>query len=111
MRLVRAVARATAPGTPDARARAGSGWPFLLATLVANMTGNNLVGMISVAQLAVFCAFLVLGARNRAPARKRGRAPSSVNVLALVSLSRWPSACTRYRIGQFVAPLAAQECA
>jgi hypothetical protein len=65
VRLVRAVARSTAPGSPE-HELARLGMAFLVAELIANMTGNNLIGMVSAAQLAVFCAFLVTGARSDA---------------------------------------------
>jgi O-antigen ligase len=61
-RLTRATARATARGTVG-HELARMSVPFLVADFVANMTANNLVGMVSAAQVAVFCAFLVAGSR------------------------------------------------
>ena len=63
VRFVRAVAGANAPGSPG-HALARVSFPFLAANAVANMTANNLVGMVSVAQVGVFCAFLVVASRR-----------------------------------------------
>lgn len=63
VRFVRTASGANAPGS-TAHALARVSFPFLTANAVANMTANNLVGMVSVAQVAVFCAFLVVASRR-----------------------------------------------
>jgi len=56
--LGREVGRVAPPGTL-AHAMARFHAPFVLALLVANMTGDNFVGMVSVAQMAIWSAVLV----------------------------------------------------
>jgi len=65
-RLGKSVQGAMPEGT-RAYALAKLSGPFLVAVAVANMTGDNLIGMMGVAQLAVFSALLVTAARIETP--------------------------------------------
>lgn len=60
--LVRAVRAASAPGSPAARLAELSG-PFLVSVVVANATGDNLIGIMGLTQLAVFAALLIAASR------------------------------------------------
>jgi O-antigen ligase len=73
-RLARVVARLTPPHTwGGALARYHT--PLLLALLVANLTGETLIGMTNLAQLAVWTALLV--SAGRIAARRDGPVPAA----------------------------------
>ena len=61
-RLVRAVRASSVRGTSAARLAELSG-PFLIAVVVANATGDNLIGIMGLTQLAVFSALLIAASR------------------------------------------------
>jgi O-antigen ligase len=67
-RLARSVLRSTTKGSP-AWNLARMSTPMFLANVVANMTADNLSGIVSAAQMAVWCAFLVAASRIDQEAR------------------------------------------
>jgi hypothetical protein len=62
VRLANAVRRVMPPGS-QAHSLGRIAIPLFPAYFVANMTADNLVGMVSVAQVGVFCALLVAASR------------------------------------------------
>jgi hypothetical protein len=80
-RLARSVMRSTTKGSP-AWNLARMSTPMLIANVVANLTADNLTGMVSAAQMATWCAFLIAASRIDHEARAREADAAAVRVAA-----------------------------